>query len=152
MANEIERRFFIKSLPDDLTQYPSVEIQQGYLSVSEEREVRLRKASDCYSLTVKIGQGLVREEIETTLSEAQFKALWSATLPQRLVKTRYIYPISSHEAHIDIYSEALDGLNIVEIEFESELLSQAFEPPQDFGEEITDFGSFFNLKKVMSKL
>ena len=60
MAWEIERQFRLLHKPEDLEDHPSEHIQQGYLAVSEEREVRIRAIDKHYTLTVKVGQGLSR--------------------------------------------------------------------------------------------
>ena len=40
---EIERKFLVKSLPENLEQYPHKDIVQGYLAITEDgMEVRLR--------------------------------------------------------------------------------------------------------------
>ena len=48
---EIERKYLVKSLPDDLDAYPHVDIEQGYLCTSP--TLRIRRAGDAYWLTVK---------------------------------------------------------------------------------------------------
>ena len=44
---EIERKFLIKKLPENLTQYPCRTIEQAYLCT--EPVVRIRKDNDDYS-------------------------------------------------------------------------------------------------------
>ena len=53
---EIERKFLIKALPDDLDSYPCVHIEQGYLSTNP--VVRIRKQNNDYILTYK-GKGML---------------------------------------------------------------------------------------------
>ena len=48
---EIERKFLIKELPNDLSEYPVHELEQGYLCTSP--VVRVRKDNDRYELTYK---------------------------------------------------------------------------------------------------
>ncbi len=57
---EIERKFLIKreNLPENLEQYPSKVIEQGYLCT--EPVVRIRKSNDNYYLTYK-SKGLLAE-------------------------------------------------------------------------------------------
>src|SRR5438067_12120400 len=87
MPLELERKFLVRRLPDDLTSYPSNEISQGYLvSLDDGLQVRLRKSGDRYTLTFKRGRGNVREEREVELTAAQFDALWPATDGSRLAK------------------------------------------------------------------
>ncbi|MBR2036388.1 MAG: CYTH domain-containing protein, partial [Lachnospiraceae bacterium] len=63
---EIERKFLIKALPDDLDSYPCVHIEQGYLNTNP--VVRIRKQNNDYILTYK-GKGmLAREEYNLPLN------------------------------------------------------------------------------------
>ena len=149
-SSEIERQFMMTQLPPDLERYSCVHIRQGYLSVSEEREIRIRAAADHYSLTIKDGQGLAREETEITLSEAQFSALWPATGTNRIEKLRYDYPMGKHSLLIDCYQGALQGFNVLEVEFASVAESERFTPPAFCGEEITEKGSVFYLKELLA--
>ena len=59
---EIERKFLVKkeNLPENLEQYPSKVIEQGYLCT--EPVVRIRKSNDNYYLTYKSKGLLAREE------------------------------------------------------------------------------------------
>ena len=59
MAQEIERKFLVKSLPADLEQYPCRRIQQAYLSADP--VVRVRRSDDSYYMTYK-GRGLLARE------------------------------------------------------------------------------------------
>lgn len=152
MPQKIERQFLLTELPDNLEDCPKLSMRQGYLSVSEEREVRIREEGDRYTLTVKTGQGAVREEIETPLQRQQFEDLWPATEDKRLIKTRYFFPLDDLTVHIDIYADKLESLKVAEVEFSSEAACNAFVPPEFFGEEVTSIGGFFHLNKVLEKL
>ena len=67
---EIERKYLIKTLPEDLAQYPYKEIEQGYLNTDP--VVRIRRSNDAYTLTYK-GNGLmVREEYNLPLTKEAF--------------------------------------------------------------------------------
>ena len=48
---EIERKYLVASLPDDLNRYPHVEIEQAYLCTSP--TLRIRRMGDVHILTVK---------------------------------------------------------------------------------------------------
>ena len=57
---EIERKYLVKTLPENLENYECKQIAQGYLCTSP--VVRIRRSNDTYYLTYK-GEGLmVREE------------------------------------------------------------------------------------------
>jgi len=58
---EIERKFLVESLPENLEQYPHKEVVQGYLAITEDgTEVRLRQKGSKYFQTVKSGSGKTR--------------------------------------------------------------------------------------------
>ena len=48
---EIERKYLLDQLPENLTSYPCKKIEQGYLST--EPVVRIRRSDDEYYLTYK---------------------------------------------------------------------------------------------------
>ena len=65
---EIEKKYTIKELPENLESYPCKIIEQAYLNTTP--VVRVRKSNDTYYLTYK-GSGLMaREEYNLPLDEA----------------------------------------------------------------------------------
>lgn len=70
---EIEKKYLIKDLPENLEQYAFHKIEQAYLNTDP--VVRIRKQDDSYLLTYK-GKGLmVREEYNLPLNEGQIPIL-----------------------------------------------------------------------------
>jgi adenylate cyclase len=137
-SREIERKFLIREMPEDLTSYPSNEISQGYLvSLDDGTQVRLRKSGEQHSLTYKRGVGNVREEREVELTAEQFDALWPATEGKRLVKTRYEIPLGDHVVEIDAYHGKHEGLVVAEVEFDDEGVARNFNPPEWLGADVT---------------
>ena len=135
---EIERKFLVRKLPEDLAAHPSTQISQGYLvSTDDGLQVRLRKKREQYSLTYKKGLGQVREEREVTLTEEQFATLWPATEGKRLIKTRYDIPLGDRVVEIDIYGGKHDGLIVAEVEFDDEASAIDFRPPDWLGDDVT---------------
>lgn len=135
---EIERKFLVPTLPDDLERYPCAAIDQGYLaSTSEGVEVRIRrKGPDCF-LTVKHGPGLSRIEVELPLAAEQFDELWPLTAGRRLRKIRHDVPgPDGLTFELDVYTDALAGLQTVDVEFPDQAAAHAFQPPAFFGREI----------------
>ena len=63
---EIERKYLIQKLPEDLAQYPHMEMEQAYLCT--EPVVRVRKEGEDYVLTYKSKGLMVREEYNLPLS------------------------------------------------------------------------------------
>jgi adenylate cyclase len=137
-GREIERKFLVGRLPDDLTSYSHNEISQGYLvSLDDGTQVRLRKSGQQYSLTFKRGTGKVREEREVELTSKQFNALWPATEGKRLVKTRYEIPLGDRVVEIDVYHDRHQGLVVAEVEFDDEESAKVFQPPNWLGDDVS---------------
>jgi adenylate cyclase len=142
---EIERKFRVDQLPEAGSLTASASIDQGYLAVgSDGTEVRIRRKGDRFYQTVKRGEGLSRLQTEVTLSGEQFEAMWPHTEGRRVEKTRYEIPYGGHVIELDVFHGALEGLIIAEVEFESAEQSAGFEPPEWFGEEVTDDGRYQN--------
>lgn len=136
---EIERKFLVASLPENLEQYPQKEIVQGYIAItSDETEVRLRKKGEKYFQTIKSGSGKTRNEHEVEISEDQFNSLWPTTEGKRVEKVRYEIPLGESIIELDVYSGDLNGLLTAEVEFKSEEDSNSFEPPAWLEKEVTE--------------
>ncbi|MGM0461330.1 MAG: CYTH domain-containing protein [Fibrobacterota bacterium] len=136
-SEEIERQFLIHHLPPDLDSHPKYGIDQGYLSIEKNREVRLRRSNDSYMLTVKSGRHMIRREEEIILTAEQFYTLWPLTEDFRIRKTRYRIPHNRFIIELDIYYEELQGFAAAEVEFANRADAQAFIPPPWFGREVT---------------
>jgi len=153
MAAEIERKFLLAELPDRLRDCASVRIEQGYLALADAVEVRLRRSGDRCLLTVKRGEGEVREEAEVDLGDDQLGTLWPLTAAQRLRKTRYLLPLGNGlVAEVDVYEDDLQGLVTAEVEFDSAQSSGDFRPPPWLGEEITGDRRYANRSLALEGL
>jgi len=139
---EIERKFLVKTLPENLKDYKSKKILQGYLNIeNEDFEVRFRKRGKRFFQTIKQGNGLNREESEVELSKEQFETFWPLTTNHRIVKRRYKIPYKKYVIELDIYKDNYNGLVACEVEFPNEKEALDFVPPEWFGVEVTnEFG------------
>ena len=139
---EIERQFLVENLPG----LPSVyeQLRQGYISL--EPEIRIRQiGTENFSLTVKRGSGLVRQEWETEITVQEFINLRQRLEPGTLMieKRRYSIPLADGlVAELHVHERHLIGLNDVEVEFASAEAAKAFQPPVWFGREITEDARF----------
>jgi CYTH domain-containing protein/CHAD domain-containing protein len=145
VSSEIERKFLISTAPDWLGECSPLRIEQGYLAIAEETEVRLRRAKGELTLTAKRGHGVVREEIEIALGPGQFAELWPLSTQWRVTKTRHIVPLGDGlRAEVDVYAGPLEGLATAEVEFESEARSRWFRPPDWLDRELTGDARYSN--------
>lgn len=135
---EIERKFLLKRLPDDLASYRHREIEQGYLVIATDGvQVRLRRDGEKHLLTYKRNRGESREEREVELTATQFAVLWPATEGKRLTKTRYDVPFAGRVVEVDVYRGRHEGIVVAEVEFETEAAARDFVVPDWFGEDVT---------------
>jgi CYTH domain-containing protein/CHAD domain-containing protein len=145
MAQEIERKFLLAEAPDWLGGRVGTRIEQGYLAIDDEIEVRLRRRGDERLLTVKGGSGEVREEVELAIGEGEFEQLWPLTAGRRLAKIRRVVSVGNGlEAEVDVYEGGLEGLVVAEVEFPSERESREFLPPGWLRREVTGDGRYSN--------
>src|SRR5262245_16986754 len=128
------------------------EIRQGYLAVDGEVEVRVRAAGGLCVLTVKGGSGLRRTEVELPLSSDQLEELWPLTEGRRVGKVRHRVPLSGGlTAEVDVFAGHLEGLRVVEVEFPDDEALDAFEPPDWFGDDVTDDGRYSNARLAVAE-
>jgi adenylate cyclase len=147
---EIERKFLLKSLPDDMQ--GETPILQGYLAHDEHREVRIRQYGNNHFLTVKEGRGLKRREIEVEISPRQFQALWPSTEGRRLEKVRSLVNHGALQVEVDRYCGDLEPLLVAEVEFSSVTASERFEKPDYFGQEVTEEEAYRNVSLAIHGL
>ena len=97
---EIERKFLIDMLPEDLEKYPFHMIEQGYLNT--EPVVRVRRSDDEYYLTYK-GKGfLSREEYNLPLTKESYEHLVAKADGNVISKKRYLIPIEGTALTIEL--------------------------------------------------
>ncbi len=142
MSTEIERKFAVRELPSGLGE--GTPFRQGYVAIDGEAEVRVRAAGESCTLTIKGGAGRRRTEVELPLSQEQFDELWRLAESRCLVKRRHVVQLEEGVAELDVYGGALEGLAVVEVEFDSEEDADRFGPPAWFGEELTGRSGWSN--------
>ena len=140
---EIERKYLIKELPENLESYPYKEIEQGYLNTDP--VVRIRRSNDKYILTYK-GSGLmVREEYNLPLTAEAFAHLKEKIDGRIIQKRRYLIPYNDKlTIELDIFGGDLAPLQLAEVEFETEDEAKSFTPPEWFSEDVTFSTKYHN--------
>lgn len=144
---EIERKFLVDRLPEDLDQYPHTKIEQGYLCTSP--TVRIRRAGDVFWLTIKErlvsdSTAIHNREEEFQLSEDAYNTLKSKCDGIFVNKTRYKIPVNGYVAELDIFHGRHEGLVIVEVEFPNTEASDNFTVPSWFGTEVSQDSRYSN--------
>jgi adenylate cyclase len=142
---EIERKYLVAELPPDLRAWEAQRIEQGYLAITDDVEVRVRRRGDRATLTIKSAPGLVRVEEELDLDERRFASLWPLTAGRRVVKTRHVREAAPGVVlELDVYEGDLEGLYTLEVEFGDEDAARAFAPPPWAGDDVTGDPRFAN--------
>lgn len=142
---EIERKFLIKKeqLPENLSQYPCLHIEQGYLCT--EPVVRIRRQNNEYYLTYKSKGLLSREEYNLPLTKDAYYHLKEKADGIVICKDRYVIPEKDGlSIELDIFHEAYEGLLLAEVEFPSEEAAKSYLPPVWFGEDVTYSSKYHN--------
>lgn len=133
---EIERKFLVRTLPEDLERYPSQLLEQAYLCT--EPVVRVRRSDDTFTLTYKSKGLMSREEYNLPLTPESYEHLKQKADGNIIRKQRYRIPTKHGlTIELDIFAPPFDDLILAEVEFSSEEQAMAFTPPQWFGEEVT---------------
>lgn len=140
---EIERKFLVEKIPENLDKFVVYDIKQGYISTDP--TIRLRQQNDKFILTVK-GMGTIKKlEYELPLSKEQFDKLWLKVEGNAISKKRFIIPLDENlNAELDIYEDNLKGFMNVEVEFPSTETALLFTPPEWFGKEVTQDRRYSN--------
>ena len=141
---EIERKFTLKKLPENLEQYECRMIEQGYLSTKP--IIRIRRLDDEYILTYKSKDGIaptdqdviISKEVELPLNEESYNHLKEKVDGYLITKKRYIIPIENGlKIELDIFENQLEGLQFAEIEFPSVEAANEFQLLEWFDQDVS---------------
>lgn len=158
---EIEKKYTLKNLPNNLESYPCKFIEQAYLNTSP--VVRIRKSDDSYYLTYK-GSGLMaREEYNLPLDKASYQHLLTKADGNIISKKRYIIPLENPQfdssykpfvtptlfIELDVFAPPFAPLIMAEVEFSNVEMANAFIPPAWFDQDVTNNPDYHN--SVMSR-
>lgn len=144
MSLEIEKKFIVLNTPQNLETYKFNIISQGYILITDDFELRLRKKGKYFFQTIKSSGELQRAEYEIELTKDQFEILWPLTEGKRIEKIRYEIEYQNYLIELDIYLDSLDGLKTAEVEFTSIDESNRFVGPNWFGKDITKDNKYKN--------
>lgn len=139
---EIERKFAVLKIPENLEKYEKEEIEQGYLCIKP--TVRIRKSNDEYTLNYKWKQKGLEEKvaiqnIEYTmpLTEANYNILLNKIENYLIKKDRYKIPINDGlTVELDVFHGNLEGLVFAEVEFPNLEVAENFNKPEWLGKDL----------------
>ena len=144
---EIERKFLISSLPENLEGYPVWLLEQAYLCrkpvVRVRREERGKEKE--FILTYKSQGMMVREEYNLPLDEESYVHLREKADGRIITKKRYRMPIENElTIELDVFEGELAGLVLAEVEFPDEEMANNWQAPEWFGREVTYEKTYHN--------
>lgn len=143
---EIEKKYLVAALPDDLERYEKWEIEQGYLC--REPVLRIRRKNEDYILTYKSRGAVgsqpggpakvnVNNEAEFPLTETAYRHLRQKADGKLITKTRYRLPYGKYIIELDVFHGEREGFLLAEVEFDTVEESRSFSPPPWFGEDVS---------------
>ncbi|MCR5202679.1 MAG: adenylate cyclase [Lachnospiraceae bacterium] len=163
---EIEKKFLVKDVPLNLSDYESYDMVQAYITNDPVIRIRKRvlcnmpkadntnvsnlKAEDsfilCYKDKVKSEEKInVNHEIEFPITEDAFNRLLEKKTGKAIEKTRYLIPLDEkHKIELDIFHGELEGFKMAEIEFENVEESKDYKVPEWFLKDLSGDYHFTN--------
>ena len=143
---EIERKFTITHLPEDLEKYDFHVIEQAYLTTDP--VIRVRREDERYSMTYKgvggANTSLAHEEYNLPLTREAYETLSLKADGNVIRKKRYLIPYEGKTIELDIFDEPFKPLIIAEVEFDSEKEAGKFVPPSWFCQDVTGRAEYTN--------
>lgn len=135
MATEIEyeKTYLLKELPDGIDEADSVLIRDVYIPQSANHAtLRLRQKDDTYVITKKQPvsgkDSSIQYEHTIELNEDEFTSLASCS-NKDFTKRRYFMELAGRPAEVDVYLGKLEGLVVVDFEFNTDLEMNSFAAP-----------------------
>jgi len=130
---ELEKTYLVKSMPEDLSNYPHREILDIYIPKEiTHPTLRLRMKGDSHEITkkhpAKENDSSEQEEHTIRLSKAEFDVL-AGIHGKRVRKIRYNYLFQGNKAEIDVFQDDLKGLVLVDFEFKNLAEKDSFTMP-----------------------
>lgn len=151
MAEEIERKFLVAHDGWWGLATESRKLRQFYLVAAEDRSLRVRFKGEGALLTVKLGaQARVRHEYEYPLPLEDARQMEDFAVGRVIEKTRHLVPHKGYTYEVDVFSGALAGLVVAELETADEVADDDL--PPWIGREVTGIAAYYNASLAMNGL
>lgn len=135
MKNEIERKFFVKQMPN-LSGITPLHYERYFLERGNGKEVRISKVGDSYLYENKSEiSNLERTRTKKEITKEEFEKLKQRS-SEAIIRERYSISSNPNIA-IQVYRGRFEGLVRAEIDFSSVEEARAFAPLSWMGEEMT---------------
>lgn len=148
---EIEKKYKVKKLPENLCDFEHKTIEQSYLNKGG-APIRLRKFIKdnqihyVFSKKARIAENSFEcIEHNIDLSEDIYQKLLNAKEGRTIIKTRYKIPLSNElNIDLDVFHDFFEGVCIAEIEYKSIEQANNYKVPDWLGEELTNSDKLAN--------
>ena len=127
---EIERKYLVSGIPDNIDSYPCRFIEQGYLNTAP--VVRVRRDNDNYYLTYKGGGMMAREEYNLPLNKEAY---------EHLIKKA---DGNGYTIELDIFEGLFTGTILAEVEFPTIEAANSYTAPSWFIDDVTNDPAYHN--------
>jgi adenylate cyclase len=140
---EIERKFLVTNT-DWGAPETTHRIEQGYMFIEEDRNMRIRRSGDIYTTALKVSiDPLTRYEFETEIEpEHGLLMLSKLCVSQPVRKTRHLISFKGMAWEVDVFHDSNAGLIVAEIELSA--TDEHFETPPWVGPEVSADKRFAN--------
>lgn len=141
---EIERKYLVDQEKWFLTAKPQgISYIQGYLSIDEDKIIRVRVAGDKGLLTIKgKSETISHPEFEYLIPAEEARDMLRLFTTRLVEKVRIRIPAGKLVWEVDEFHGANEGLIMAEIELDSE--DDLFDKPAWVGEEVTGNPQYYN--------
>lgn len=127
---EIERKYLVSGIPDNIDSYPCRFIEQGYLNTAP--VVRVRRDNDNYYLTYKGDGMMAREEYNLPLNKEAY---------EHLIKKA---DGNGYTIELDIFEGLFAGTILAEVEFPTIEAANSYTAPSWFIDDVTNDPAYHN--------
>lgn len=137
MRNEIERKFFVRDMPD-LSGLQPLRYERYILnSAGERKECRITRIGERHYLENKrVVSDIERSSEKKEISKDEFERL-KREAGDAIIRDKYVIGSGNDSVSLQVYHGRFEGLVRAEIEFESEERAKRFVPPSWMGKEMT---------------
>lgn len=143
MSDQVEHEltFLATDLPPELTASTPERIVDVYVpsDPAQHPRLRLRRRGERFELTKKLpvraGDASAHRELTIPLTAEEFEEL--AVGDRRVEKVRHQAEVQGHRVEVDVFTGALAGLVLIDVEFGSRAELLGYAPPDFFGPDVT---------------
>lgn len=142
---EIERKFLVLKVPENLKKSKGATIFQGYLAIEMGgNEVRIKNKGNRNFIIVKSDGKLDGDEVEIAITKREFDRLLPLCHKRTVEKTSYKISFDKQTIELAVFQGKHKGLVLARVGFKNKKESFSFKKPSWFGREVTVLQGYKN--------